>query len=148
MPPKFFTREEYRDLKPKDKWATNCPFCFGTRDEDYVITETKYFSIFYNKFPVLWLENHLLVTPKRHIVFTSEMTSEESADLVEVEKFMKDFYKWSEYFSFIRQSNWWNARSIEHFHYHYLPWEVYNSFIADMLKHQWFEDKLWGSFCD
>jgi hypothetical protein len=34
---------------------------------------------------------------------------------------MKDYYKWDKnYFSFIRQSIWW--RSIEHLHYHYLPW--------------------------
>lgn len=142
MPPKLFSRDIYEKIRPNDKWASNCPFCLDTRELDYIIHETNFFTVYYNKYPILWLNNHLLVTPKRHLVFTSQMSKEESADLVEIEKFMKDYYKNSEYFSFIRQSNWWDTRSIEHFHYHYLPWEVYNNFIADMLTYQWFDKKI------
>jgi hypothetical protein len=37
--------------------------------------------------------------------------------------FMKNWYKWEKnYFSFIRQTEGW--RSIEHLHYHYLPWKI------------------------
>lgn len=116
----FKNREEYL-AKWKYKWEDNCPFCA----DDFHITNkiiytTDYWIIFYNKYPYFSDDINLLVCPKKHREFTSELTKEEFWDYLEVEKFMKTFYEWNEYFSFIRQT-WWN-KSIEHLHYHYLTW--------------------------
>lgn len=129
---KIFPRENY--IMSFDKWESNCPFC--NLEEDLVIWRWKYLCIRHNKYPYLWMKEHLLVIPYRHVCESSNLTKEEFWEFVEVESFMKKFYK-KEYFSFIRQ--WWNAKSIKHVHYHYLPWEVYPSDVEDFLLRQWFQ---------
>lgn len=49
---------------------------------------------------------------------------------------MSEFYGEQKYFSFIRQT--WDAKSLHHLHYHYLPWEVWEDSIEDMLSKQGF----------
>ncbi len=100
----------------------NCPFCIINKEEKKLfLYETKYWKIIYNKFPY-YSKKHLLVLPKRHIIYTTELNDNELIDYKNIEIYMKDFYKDINYFSFIRQSTWW--RSIEHLHYHYLPWHL------------------------
>lgn len=117
-------RDEYQNSKfyfTKE----NCPFCALNLAETHkIFAETKFFKIVFNKYPYFdepWV--NFLVFPKRHIEFTSEFFSEEMADFVEVEKILKKFYeeKSLDYFSFIRQSK--SNKSVEHLHYHYLPWK-------------------------
>ena len=115
----FCDRKKYEESNPYFT-EVNCPFC---KEDEYIISETKYWSIRNNKFPYYGKELHLMALPKRHIKFTYELNDEELKDIINVEKFMKSHYLWEKnYFSFVRQSLWW--RSIEHLHYHYLPWHI------------------------
>lgn len=101
----------------------SCPFCISDWiQKKYIVKETKYWSIRYNKYPYYWGEKHLMAISKRHKEYTHELSKEEFKDLKEVELFMEKHYKWQEYFSLIRQSMWW--RSIKHLHYHYLTWKL------------------------
>lgn len=116
-------REQY--LLQKNYFTKeNCPFCALNLSETHeIFSETNFFKIIFNKYPYFdenWV--NLLVFPKRHIEFTSEFFPEEMADFVEVEKIIQKFYKEKnlEYFSFIRQTK--SNKSVEHLHYHYLPW--------------------------
>jgi diadenosine tetraphosphate (Ap4A) HIT family hydrolase len=59
-----------------------------------------------------------LVHPVRHIEFTSELNHEEMIDFLNVEKYIREFYKNNEYFSFVRQTR--SNKSVEHLHYHYI----------------------------
>ena len=116
---KFRDLEEYIK-KWKFIWKENCPFCKIDWDEkDFLIFETKYWTVRYNKYPYFWNTKHLLSCPKKHKKFTYELTKAELGDIKEVELLIKTFYKWEEYFSFIREGIWW--RSAEHLHYHFLP---------------------------
>ena len=112
-----------RELYEKQKnyfTLENCPFC--TRlDKNKIIFESKYWFVMHNENPYFDDENGLMAIPKRHIEFTIDLQKEELIDFLQVEKFMKNFFKdkW-EYFSFIRQSK--SNKSVEHLHYHYLVW--------------------------
>jgi len=112
-------REEY----DKNKFyfgLDNCPFCTKMK-KDKIIFESKYWFIMHNEYPYFDDKNWLMAIPKRHVEFTSNLESKELADFLEVEKFMKNYYKnIGEYFSFIRQSK--SNKSVEHMHYHYLVW--------------------------
>lgn len=101
-------------------WKKNCPFCKLDKDEKkLLIYETKYWEIRHNKYPYYWDKRHLMSIPKKHRKYAYELNNEELKDYKKIELFMKDYYNWEQYFSFIRHTTWW--RSIEHLHYHYLP---------------------------
>ncbi len=117
----------------------NCPFCTHL-DEQNIIWKWKYFFIIHNKYPYLWLDNHILVVPFEHKIMTSELSKDEYWEFREVEKFMENYYNWWDYFSFIRQSNSEESRSVEHLHYHYLPWIPYPEDIEYILR-----KNLWNS---
>lgn len=120
---KFWDRKTY-----VEKWIfigkQNCPFCETTKDEKpFIIWETKHWIIRHNKYPYFWNEKHLLAMPKKHRKYTYEMSKKEFGDFKEVEKFIKQFYKTDEYFCILRESTGW--RSVEHLHYHFLPWVIF-----------------------
>ncbi len=117
----FWDRKKYIESNPYFT-KKNCPFCLINKEkEKWFLYETEYWKIIYNKFPY-YSKKHLMVIPKRHIIYTTELNNKELIDYKNAELYMKDFYKDIDYFSFIRQSTWW--RSIEHLHYHYLPWHI------------------------
>ena len=118
---KIRTREEYSKRKIRYFTKENCPFCTDLENNE-IIFETEKWIVAHNKYPYFWDKKWLLAFPKRHIWLTIELNNEELIDLIEVEKFMVDFYKWNDYFSFIRQTK--SNKSIEHIHYHYLPWTL------------------------
>lgn len=59
---------------------------------------------------------------------------------------MKDFYKNTRYYSFIREEG--EVKSVHHLHYHFLPGELFSKPFEKMLIEQGFEEKLdeTGSF--
>lgn len=115
-------------------WKENCPFCDLEWQSELIIWKGKYWFIQYNKYPYLGLKNHIMAIPYSHKWFTYELTPEEFSEMSEIEKFVKSFYWDSEYFSFIREGKW--GRSIEHLHYHFLPWILYAEYLEEMLKKQ------------
>lgn len=128
-------REEYQNSKIYFT-KENCPFCSKDFKETHeILFESKFWMVVFNKYPYFdetWV--NLLVLPKRHLEFTSDLLAEELADFLKVEKFAKKFYeeKKLEYFSFIRQTK--SNKSVEHLHYHYLPWKP-SSRIIDWEKY-------------
>lgn len=104
-------------------WKDSCMFCINDWvEKQYIIKETKHWSIRYNKYPYYWDKEHLMVIPKKHKEYTSDLNWEELKDYKNIELFMAEYYKWKHYYSFIRQSMWW--RSIKHLHYHYITWKL------------------------
>ena len=135
---KQFKREEWNKYRPEDWWEKNCPFCDTNSEEQkiLIIWEWNFFHIRYNKYPYLGLEKHLLAIPNRHVVNSCEMIKEEQLELDYVRNFMKDYYKWEDYFSFLRETN--GGKSLNHMHYHFLPGKIFDTDIENMLKKQWF----------
>ena len=130
----FFNRQDY-ESESAFFWKENCPFCeHWGKEKKYIVATTKHWSIRYNKFPYLDdnQEFHLLAIPKKHRIMTTELTYEELKDYKNVEHFMQKYYKAKEYFSFIRQ--WYAGRSVEHLHYHYLPWVLFSSKLKKILN--------------
>lgn len=118
----FWDRENYTKWNPYFT-KKNCQFCkIEDDDKNMLVHKTKYWHIVYNKFPYYWFKQNLLAFPIEHKVFTTELTDEELLDFRNVEIFMKNFFWDKNYFSFIRQWEWW--RSVEHIHYHYLEWII------------------------
>lgn len=113
----------------------DCPFCKkSTEEKKLILWEWKYWKIIHNKYPYNWLKNHLLVVPYKHKEHTKDLSKTEFWELKEIEVFMKKYYGEKNYFSFIRQSNWW--KSIKHLHYHYLPGIIYSNYIEKALSEQ------------
>lgn len=97
-----------------------CPFCPEQREA--VLEEGKFCFVAPARAP--YTEDHLLIIPKRHIIFFHELTSEE------VEEFMSLIQRWSaklhtrhEAINFLlRDSNLGEiGKSVEHLHFHLLP---------------------------
>lgn len=130
---KQINRDDWEKLKPKDKWATNCPLCLET---DNIIFETLHWRIVHNMFPICGLKNHIMALPKRHEILSKDLSSEEYLDYKNVERYISDYYGAQDYFTFMRETL--NGRSLEHLHYHFLPWQIWYKNIEAMLKQQWF----------
>ncbi len=111
-------------------WIENCPFC--KNDDTLTIWKWKYWKIKNNKYPYNWSKQHLLLISNRHIEHTKELNNNELIELKVAEDFFSNYYKDKDYFSFIRQTNWW--KSIKHIHYHYIPWKLYSSELEKILK--------------
>jgi len=92
---------EYKDRKdymmnfPYNFWKEYCIFCNKNLEKtNEIIHKTDYFIIMYNKYPQFPDETCLLVLPKRHVEFTSDLTKEEFSNLLVVENFIKEFFIW------------------------------------------------------
>lgn len=129
-------REIYDNRTEKLIWRELCPFCDLKSQSECIIWEWKYWYIQHNMYPYLWLKDHIMAVPFSHKVFSSELSSEEFAEMREIQIFIKNFYWKKDYFSFMRESIW--NRSVEHLHYQYLPWLLRTSRIERILKEQWF----------
>jgi len=117
---KFENREEYENSKIYFTKET-CPFCENNILNEIILFESNFWFVIKPEYPYFNdYENHLLAIPKRHVEFTFELSEEELKDFLNIEKYMLSFYNWTDYFSFIRQSRW--NKSVEHLHYHYIPW--------------------------
>ncbi len=118
---KFKNREDYEKNK-KYMTKNNCPFCLSNfKNTHKILFESKYWSVIEALYPYFDEKWHLLVIPKRHKEFTASLSKVELWGFKEVEKFMQEYFEWKDYFSFIRQAKW--NKSVEHLHYHYLPWK-------------------------
>ncbi len=127
-------RKDYKIQK--DLCKDNCPFCDIKSQWDLVIWKWKYWYVQHNKYPYLWLDDHIMAVPYSHKVFSHELSKEEFAEMSDVQKFIKSFYKDKQFFSFMRETTW--HRSIAHLHYQYLPGILRTSKIEEILKEQWF----------
>jgi len=136
--------QKHRDIwenKIKNEWIIwkqNCPFCTKTNKEEekLILWQSDLWEVRYNKFPYWWIKKHLLAFPKRHVEHITKLTKKEFSWLKDVEKFILNYYKDTQYFVFLRETFYW--RSIAHIHYHYLPWNIHGSDFAKILKKQWF----------
>jgi len=70
-----------------------CPFCNVEKTKNTLIYEFIYWKIILNKHPYSGQENHLMAVPKRHFIFAYEMSEEEHSEILEIHKFMRDFYE-------------------------------------------------------
>lgn len=114
------TREEYDNLKSYST-IENCPFCNDIDNSHKILFRNNNWIIIYALYPYFDIEKeHIIVVPVRHVEFSYELSKEEFSDYKNVELFLKDYFNWKDYFSFIRQSK--SNKSVEHLHYHYLPW--------------------------
>lgn len=114
-------------------WLENCPFC---KDNDN-LWFVKIFNFWYikkNLYPYNWIKNHLLLFPKRHIEHTKFLNEDELLELKEINNFIEKYFDWENYFSFIRETNWW--KSIKHIHYHYLPWILFSNKLEEIMEEQ------------
>jgi diadenosine tetraphosphate (Ap4A) HIT family hydrolase len=87
----FKSREEYEKANlyfTRD----NCPFCTKL-NRNKIIFESDFWFVMHNDIPYFEDKNGLMAIPKRHIEFSVDLTKEEFADFLEVEKFMKNYYK-------------------------------------------------------
>ncbi len=130
-------REEWDKNQPQDKGKNNCPFCNWYNNEpEYIIKEFEHWYVVHNKYPVLGLQNHLMAIPYRHTLMSKDLTNEQMIEYPNVLKFIHEFYEWKKYFSFLRESI--ESRSLEHLHYHFLPWNIHYDDIEYFLKKQWY----------
>lgn len=114
------TREEYHKIKPNKHFGKdNCPFCDIEANTGHIIWKGEYWYIIHNIYPYSGQKNHLMLVPFRHIVFSHELESEETTELAEGYKKIKEFYGDELYFSFTRETM--ANRSVEHLHIHFVP---------------------------
>lgn len=129
-------RQSYENSVKQIFTKDNCPFCDLDSQEDHIIWRGKYWYIQHNKYPYLWSKYHIMAIPYSHTTYSRDLSPEEYSEMPQVQKFIKDFYSDMDYFSFLRESLW--NRSVEHMHYHFLPWVVKTDFVEWLLKNQGF----------
>lgn len=137
---KLFSRNIWELTQPADLWNENCVFCEEHLETPYQIFETTYWRVLHNKFPVLWLKEHIMAIPKKHFRFAHEIPAEVMAEYPKVEKFVYDFYNGASYFTFMRESL--QNRSLEHVHYHFLPGKMKYKHLEYILTEQGFTNQL------
>lgn len=137
---KLYKRDIWRNTQPADMGSESCPFCETHFDASYEIYQTKHWRVLHNKFPVLWLREHIMATPKMHLRLAYEIPSEVMAEYPLIEKFVYDFFDGASYFTFMRESL--QNRSLEHIHYHFLPGKLNYTHLEYILKDQGFTDQL------
>lgn len=113
-------------------WIDECPFCEWNDWE--LIKKFEKWKLILNKYPYNWINNHLLLIPLEHKEHTKELNNKELLELREVEEHILNYYKWENYFSFIRQTNWW--KTVKHLHYHYLPWSLHSWDLEKIMEKQ------------
>lgn len=131
------TREEYHKIKwNKTFGKDDCPFCDIPANEGHIIWKGKYWYIIHNIYPYSGEENHLMLVPFRHVVFSHQLSSDETQELSQGYNKIKEFYGEELYFSFTRETM--ANRSIEHLHIHFVPGKLQGKYIRNMLMHQGF----------
>jgi len=116
-----------------------CPLCDRETNKNRIIWEWKYWYVIHNKYPYSGNEKHLMAVPYRHVKFSRELSSQEFSEILEIQKFMKEFFWEDEYFSTTRESM--GNRSIEHVHMHFVPGKLQGSYLRCMLENQGFPIK-------
>lgn len=139
---KPISRDEYHKIKWVWKyWKDNCPFCDIEKQESSIIWKWKKWFIIHTLASYSWDYRHIMAIPHQHVQYSYELTKEHFQELKEIQDFVKDFFKNHEYFSFTRESNGDNSRSVEHLHMHFLVWELEGKFLRKMLELQGFPIK-------
>jgi diadenosine tetraphosphate (Ap4A) HIT family hydrolase len=111
---------DYHKIVKEYEKENVCPFCFDVKRKQIIINDVpKYFMIIANKYP--YVENHLLIIPKRHIKKISDFTNPEQIEFMTlVSKYSREMTnELGSCFMFIRQNT--EDQSVEHLHYHLLP---------------------------
>lgn len=124
-------------MKWKDSiWIENCPFCQDNSESDnlWFVKKFKFWNIKKNLYPYNWIKDHLLLIPYRHIEHTKLLNENELIELKEINEFIEKYFGEQNYFSFIRETNWW--KSVKHIHYHYLPWILFSDKMEEIMKEQ------------
>jgi diadenosine tetraphosphate (Ap4A) HIT family hydrolase len=120
----------YQDYISSFSQDEYCPFCHFTKEE--IVAETKYFNIVLARAP--YQKDHILIVPKRHIIFLKELKKIERKQLWELadernQKLQKQYQGTT---ILIRDtlSNNGTGKSINHLHLHIVP-ERYIGIIRD-----------------
>lgn len=131
------TRQEYHS----NKWKTifleeDCPFCKPIDQSGHTVWKGKYWYILHNLYPYSGDNQHLMAVPYTHKVFIRELSPEEFLEILDIEKFMKEFYGDEDYFSATRETM--ANRSVEHLHIHFIPGKLQWKYLRKMLHDQGF----------
>jgi histidine triad (HIT) family protein len=102
------------------KGLRECPFCKIKNEE--ILKDNKNAILILSKAP--YTKDHLLVVPKRHVLFLADLTKEEEKDIDALVYFaMKKMHKKYHDVSILyREGNKKKiGKSIDHIHYHIIP---------------------------
>ena len=100
------------------KTVTKCPFCGG---DNRIIKDMPGAYITYSIAP--YHKHHLLVVPKRHVLDLSELSDEESKDIISLQKLGQEMLKklgYKDYTILVRFGEN-SGKSVEHTHFHIVP---------------------------
>lgn len=114
-------------------WIEECPFCLN-EDKDLIVKIFENWKLVKNLYPYNWIKDHLLLIPKRHVEHSKYLNEEELKELSTINEFIEKYFSWQNYFSFLRETNWW--KSIKHLHYHFLPGILFSLDMEKMMEEQ------------
>lgn len=134
------SRNIWEQMQPADLGANKCVFCEEHIEKEYILFETRFWRVLHNKYPILWLTEHIMAVPKTHIKMAFEIPAEIMAEYPQVERFVYDFFAGKSYFTFMRESL--QNRSLEHIHYHFLPGKMNYKHLEYILLEQGFTNQL------
>lgn len=107
---------EYQEYR---KQLKDCPFC----KEIVPLSETKNFYITLARAP--YIKDHILIIPKRHVVFLNELTNEENRELRETinerNTTLLKHYDGTSILLRDAHENGTSGKSIGHLHAHIIP---------------------------
>ena len=140
---KIGTRADYhRLLAGKSSIGRDgCPFCDLASQESMVLWRGTHWFIIQNKFPYTGTTDHIMAVPYKHLILGSELGKEIWSEMREVCTWMDNFYWTRWYFSCTRETlsdGDRDARSIEHYHMHFIPGRLQGKYLRKMLQNQGF----------
>jgi diadenosine tetraphosphate (Ap4A) HIT family hydrolase len=98
--------------------GNNCPFCDVESTDYRLVCESDYSFVIVNWEPLN--DNHVLVLPKRHVTDFSELSGDESKDLLGLVSLMKKKYLDSYSEEPILHMNFGSHSTVPHIHFHLL----------------------------
>lgn len=111
--------EYSKALKQMNK--TFCPFC--NEKPENIVEITDHFYILVPRAP--YTKDHLLITPRRHICFLSQLKNQESKEMYNlIEKRTTLLHKKHKDINILLRDwlTWWTSKkSIDHLHFHLIP---------------------------
>jgi histidine triad (HIT) family protein len=117
------------------KGVRKCPFCFLNKEE--ILKENKNAMLILSKAP--YTKDHLLVVPKRHVLFLGDLKKEERVDVDNLVEFaMKKMHKKYGNVSILYREGEKKkvGKSIDHIHYHIIPNLMIGAINADLRKRE------------
>lgn len=112
---------KYHDIVAYNLKHHLCPFC--DMPQDFILEDSDFFFVTLARAP--YIEDHLLIIPKRHVVLFNDLERNEVQDLMQlISKWTEKLHKKHPDVNFLLRDGFMGGsigKSVNHMHFHLIP---------------------------